>query len=180
MSDFSWILQGRCYKLGHDIAHGGGVIPAHFITARETDPAVLIPHLFEQTDPGFSSRCQPGDIIVTGRNFGMGQKATGYIAMQALGLGLLCETMSVQAHRAAIAEGLRVLPKCPDILEMCETGDQLEVDFGSGRFVNKTRGLEHAFSPSPEALRDLVSHGGTAGWLANWWQTSGKYSEPKT
>ncbi len=180
MPKFSWILQGRCYKLGHDVAHGGGVIPAHFITARETDPAVLVPHLFEQTDPGFSTRCQAGDIIVTGRNFGMGQKATGYIAMQALGLGLLCETMSVQAYRAAIAEGLRVLPKCPDILDMCETGDALEVDFSSGHFVNKTRGLEHVFSPSPEALRDLVSHGGTAGWLANWWQTTGKNAHPNT
>ena len=179
MPKFSWILQGRCYKLGHDVAHGGGVIPARFITARETDPAVLVPHLFEQTDPGFSTRCQAGDIIVTGRNFGMGQKGTGYIAMQALGLGLLCESMSVQAHRAAIAEGLRVLPKCPSILELCETGDMLEVDFGSGRFVNKTRDLERALSPSPEALRDLVSHGGTAGCLANWRQTSGKYAQPE-
>lgn len=180
MPEFSWVLRGRCYKLGHDVPHAGGVIPAHFITARETDPAVLIPHLFEQTDPGFNTRCQPGDLVVTGRNFGMGQKATGYIAMQALGLGLLCESMSVQAHRAAITEGLRVLPECPGILEMCETGDELEVDFGSGRFVNKTRGREHPFNPTLEALRDLVSHGGNVGWLANWWKTSGKYAQQIT
>jgi 3-isopropylmalate/(R)-2-methylmalate dehydratase small subunit len=132
---------------------------------------VLIPHLFEQTDPGFSTRCQAGDIIVTGRNFGMGQKATGYIAMQALGLGLLCETMSHQAHRAAVGEGLRVLPQCPDLLTLCDNGDQLEVNFGTGLFVNRSRGVTHTFSPCPEALRDLVKQGGTAGWLSHWRQS---------
>ncbi len=172
MSEFSWVLRGRCYKLGHNVPHPGGVIPGHFITARETDPAVLIPHLFEQTDPGFSKRCRPGDLVVTGRNFGMGQKATGYIAMQALGLGLLCESMSVQAYRAAISEGLRTLPRCPGILDLCETGDELEMDFHSGRFSNITRGLSHDFEPTPAALRDLIAQGGTAGWLANWARTS--------
>lgn len=172
MPDFTWVLRGRCYQLGHDVPHAGGVIPARFITARETDPAVLIPHLFEQTDPGFSTRCQPGDLVITGRNFGMGQKATGYIAMQALGLGLLCESMSVQAYRAAISEGLRVLPRCPGILDLCQTGDQLEVDFLSGRFSNTTRGLEHHFEPTPPALRELIAQGGTAGWLAHWARSS--------
>jgi 3-isopropylmalate/(R)-2-methylmalate dehydratase small subunit len=168
MSEFSWVLRGRCYKLGHDVPHPGGVIPARFITARETDPAVLIPHLFEETDPGFHTRSQPGDIIVTGRNFGMGQKGAGYIAMQGLGLGLLCESMSVQAYRAAVCEGLRVLPRCPGVLELCESGDELEVDFSAGRFANLARGSAASFEPIPEALRDLVVHGGNAGWLAHW------------
>jgi 3-isopropylmalate/(R)-2-methylmalate dehydratase small subunit len=180
MSDFAWTLSGRCYKLGHDVPHPGGVIPAHFITARETDPQVLIPHLFEQTDPGFHTRARPGDIIVTGRNFGMGQKGAGYIAMQALGLGLLCESMSVQAYRAAICEGLRVLPRCPGILEMCEAGDRLEVDFSTGRVVNLDRGSEATYTPVPAELRDLVAHGGNAGWLAHWQQTSGQQAQQNT
>jgi 3-isopropylmalate/(R)-2-methylmalate dehydratase small subunit len=168
MSEFSWVLKGRCYKLGHDVPHPGGVIPAHFITARETDPAVLVPHLFEETDPGFHTRSRPGDIIVTGRNFGMGQKGAGYIAMQALGLGLLCESMSMQAYRAAIAEGLRVLPRCPGVLELCEQGDALEVDFLSGRMRNHTRDREDSFEPVPAALQELIEQGGNAGWLAHW------------
>jgi len=59
------------------------------IVARQFDPAELAPHLFEESDPGFHERCRPGDIIVTGRNFGMGPKMNGYIAMRALGLGLV-------------------------------------------------------------------------------------------
>jgi 3-isopropylmalate/(R)-2-methylmalate dehydratase small subunit len=165
---FTWQLRGRCYKLGHNVPHADGVIPARFITARETDPTVLVPHLFEETDPGFSTRCQPGDIIVTGKNFGMGPKGCGYIAMQALGLGLLCESMSAQAHREAVGVGLRVLSPCHDLLQLCESGDDLEVDFRSGRFHNHTRHIERIFSPIPQALQDIVRLGGNFGWLANW------------
>ena len=74
MTEFNWRLKGRCYKLGHDVPHAGGVIPNRLIVAREMDPQKLIPHLFEETDPGFNTRAQPGDIIVTGRNFGMGDR----------------------------------------------------------------------------------------------------------
>jgi 3-isopropylmalate/(R)-2-methylmalate dehydratase small subunit len=173
MSEFQWTLRGRCYKLGHDVPHPVGVIPARFITAREMDPRVLVPHLFADTDPGFPERCHPGDIIVTGRNFGLGPKGNGYVAMHALGLGLVCESMSVQAYRAAVSTGLRVLTGCPDATMLCETGDELEVDFRTGRFVNHTRGLGQDFPAVPEAIHDLVELGGNAGWLANWWRTQG-------
>jgi 3-isopropylmalate/(R)-2-methylmalate dehydratase small subunit len=170
MPEFQWALRGRCYKLGDDVPHPGGVIPASFITAREMDPAVLVPHLFEETDPGFSSRSRPGDIIVTGRNFGMGVKGNGYVAMQALGLGLLCESMSVQAYRAAISTGLRVLTNCDGLTSLCESGDDLEIDFLTGRFSNHTRGAQRVFTPVPDELRDLMARGGNAGWLKHWWQ----------
>ena len=91
MSEFQWRLRGRCYKLGHDVPHAGGVIPNAMIGGRFFDPKDLVPRLFEETDPGFHTRARPGDIIVAGRNFGMGPKMNGYIAMQALGLGLVCE-----------------------------------------------------------------------------------------
>ena len=174
---FEWRLRGRCYKLGHNVPHPDGVIPARFVTARETDPAVLVPHLFEETDPGFSTRSRPGDIIVTGKNFGMGPKGCGYIAMQALGLGLLCESMSAQAHREAVGVGLRVLSPCDDLLSLCETDDDLEVDFRSGRFYNHTQQIERFFPPLPEALLDIVRLGGNFGWLADW-QTSQQQVQP--
>jgi len=44
------------------------------IAGRHFDAKDIVPHLFEETDPGFHERCKPGDIIVAGRNFGMGPK----------------------------------------------------------------------------------------------------------
>ncbi|OWT57629.1 3-isopropylmalate dehydratase small subunit [Candidimonas nitroreducens] len=177
MSEFIWSLRGRCYKLGDNIPHPGGVIPASLVTARETDPKVLIPRLFEETDPGFSTRCKPGDLIVTGRNFGMGSKAPGYIAMQALGLGLLCESMSVQAYREAISTGLRVLSPCDGISLLCENGDDIEANFQTGVFINHTRGIEHSFPPVREGLQDLLAKGGTIAWLEHWWRTTGSMAK---
>ena len=169
MPDYQWVLRGRCYKLGDDVPHPNGVIPARFITDREMNPAVLTPHLFAETDPGFVERCKPGDIIVTGRNFGMGPKGNGYVAMHALGLGLVCASMSVQAYRAAISTGLRVLNHCGNITDDCQTGDDLEVDFLAGTFVNHSQGITRALPPVPQALHELLACGGNEGWLAHWW-----------
>jgi 3-isopropylmalate/(R)-2-methylmalate dehydratase small subunit len=169
MTGFPWVLQGRCYRLGHNVPHAGGVIPDRLVTSREFDPRKLVPHLFEETDPGFHERARPGDIIVTGRKFGMGPKMNGYIAMQAMGLGLVCESMPYLAYRAAIGCGVRVLTDCAGILDLCETGNELEVDFQSGRFENRTRGLQKRFPPLPEALQEIVEVGGNVGWLKEWW-----------
>jgi 3-isopropylmalate/(R)-2-methylmalate dehydratase small subunit len=174
MHDFQWVLRGRCYKLGDDVPHADGVIPARFITERETDPEVLKPHLFSLTDPGFAERSRPGDIVVAGRNFGVGQKSTGYIAMQALGLGLLCESMPAQGYRGAINAGLRVLAPCAGIAAWCGHGDDLEVDFLGGRVINHSRQTRMQVPALPDALRELVACGGNDAWLAHWAAQSGR------
>ena len=30
-TEFQWLLKGRCYKLGHDVPHAGGVVPNRII-----------------------------------------------------------------------------------------------------------------------------------------------------
>jgi 3-isopropylmalate/(R)-2-methylmalate dehydratase small subunit len=169
-AEFRWVLRGRCTRLGHDVPHMGGVVPPRIVSDMRYDPKDIVPFLFADTDPGFHERCRPGDVIVTGRNFGMGPKMQGYIAMQALGLGLVCESMPFLAYREAIGLGLPVLSGCAGVLEACATGDDLEVDFRAGRFVNHTRGMELAVPPIPEGLREIVELGGTNNWLRRWWQ----------
>ena len=172
-ASFSWTRRGRCYRLGHDVPHMGGVVPMRIVSEMRFDPKDIVPHLFEESDPGFHQRCRPGDVIVTGRNFGMGPKMQGYIAMQALGLGLVCESMPFLAYREAIGLGLPVLTDCPGVSEACATGEEIEVDFLSGRFFNHARGVELALSPVPAGLRDIVALGGTGNWLKRWWAQTG-------
>jgi 3-isopropylmalate/(R)-2-methylmalate dehydratase small subunit len=170
-SKFQWRLKGRCYRLGHDVPHAGGVIPNWLITGRHFDANDLVPHLFSETDPGFHERCRAGDIIVAGRNFGMGPKMNGYIAMQALGLGLVCESMPFLAYRAAIGCGLPVMTDCANASDICASGDELEVDFRNGWFINHTRNIRREYPPLPESLQDIVALGGNRGWLKQWWAT---------
>ena len=166
---FEWTLRGRAYKVGHDMPHADAVIPGWLIAGRHLDPRELIPHLFADVDPGFHERARAGDIIIAGRNFGMGPKANGYIAMQALGLGLLCVSMPHLAYRAAIGVGLRTLTDCVDVWDVAETGEDLEVDFANGLFTNHTRGLVREYPAVPEELQDVVALGGNTGWLKHWW-----------
>ena len=166
---FSWVLRGRCWRLGHDVPHMGGVVPMRIVSEMRHDPQDIVPHLFEETDPGFHQRCRPGDIVVAGRNFGMGPKMQGYIAMQALGLGLVCESMSFLAYREAIGLGLPVLTDCSDATQWCQTGDELEVDFRAGSFHNLSRGTRHQGPAVPDALHEVLSCGGTTAWLRQWW-----------
>ena len=174
MIDFQWLLRGHCYRLGHNVPHAGTVIPVRFIADRILDPNELIPNLFHEIDPGFYKRAKSGDVIVTGRNFGMGPKMNGYVAMQAIGLGLVCESMPFLAYRAAIGCGLRVMTDCTDVTKGVETGDDLEVNFATGDFVNHSRNMRRQFSSIPETLREIVALGGNAGWLKHWWDTSRK------
>ena len=172
MTGFQWRISGRCHKFGHDIPHPGPVIPKWLVAGRYMDPKDLVPHLFEELRPGFPEIAKPGDIIVAGRNFGMGPKMNGYIAMQALGLGLLTESMPFLAYRSALGVGLRVLDRCPGILDLVEDGDEVEVDFSTGAFANKSRNITRSFDPIPDALRELVEVGGTSGFLRRWWETN--------
>ena len=94
----------------------------------------------------------------------------GYIAMHALGLGLVCESMPFLAYRSAIGCGVRVLTDCFNATELCDTGDEPEVDFENGLSVNHTRGITREYPPLPAALREIVEVGGNTGWLKRWWQ----------
>jgi len=174
MNVFQWRLSGRCHKFGHNIPHLNDVIPEWMINGRYFNPEDLIPHLFEAIAPGFHERARPGDIIVTGRNFGMGPKMNGYIAMEALGLGLVCESMPFLAYRAALGCGLKTLNDCPGVTDMAEDGDLLEVDFAAGTFINRTQETKIRFAPVPKRLCNLLERGGTKGWLRYWWETEGR------
>jgi len=68
---------------------------------------------------------------------------------------------------------LRVLTHCTGITTLCDTGDDIECNFFTGRFINHTRKQTHDFPPVPEELRELIAEGGNKGWLAHWWQTVG-------
>lgn len=168
--DFKWQLRGRCHKFGHNVPHLDGVVPEWLVNGRYFDPKDIIPELFEMIRPGFHKEAKAGDIIVTGKNFGMGPKMNGYIGMQALGMGLLCESMPFLAYRAALGCGLQVLDQCHDITSHVEEGDDIEINFKTGEFVNHTQNFKETYQPIPESLQEMIVLGGTQGWLKQWWE----------
>ncbi|GAA4340130.1 3-isopropylmalate dehydratase small subunit [Pigmentiphaga soli] len=174
-----WRVRGKAHVIGHDVPHDGGIMPKQVVQARIVDPAQLIPHLFEDYRSGFMQDVKPGDIIVSGRNFGCGKPHTnGYIAMKALGLHLLCESVSSIVRRALMNLGQPCLQPCPGISEAIAQGDDVEVDYETGTVMNLTSGTRLQYSAMDDYTRQLIEQGGQKGLLLHWLQTHPELAEP--
>ena len=87
----------------------------------------------------FAQKAQPGDIVLAGVNFGAGSSRQQAVdCFRALGTGaIVAESYGAIYKRNAINSGfpIVVLPGLDQIYSVFTTGDQLEIDFGTGRLV---------------------------------------------
>ncbi|WP_420225563.1 hypothetical protein [Pigmentiphaga litoralis] len=138
---------------------------------RVDDPAILIPELFRQIDPGFQDRVQPGDIIVAGRNFCCGKPhLQGFIAMASLGLSVVCTSMPYKAMRGAVSKGVPVMTGSDIQPSAFRTGDEVQVDYTAGTVRNVSQTVSLTGQPLSTTLVDIVAAGGTRGQLKAWLQ----------
>ena len=86
----------------------------------------------------FSGKAAPGDLIVTGRNFGCGSSRQHAVdCFRALGIGaVIARSFGAIYERNAINSGLPIMTADLDRLDLHD-GDELEVDFTTGR-IRKT------------------------------------------
>jgi 3-isopropylmalate/(R)-2-methylmalate dehydratase small subunit len=174
-----WKTRGRCHVLGDNVPHDGGVMRFDLVTARVQDPTQLIPHLFDEVDPSLKSKLNPGDFIVAGQNFFCGKAHNqGMIAMKALGLRVLCESMPFRSFRAAIGVALPCLINCQGITQFVSDGDEIEADFETGIVKNlTTNGSENYPALAPE-IKAIIEEGGMRGMLAAWLRDHPELAEP--
>jgi 3-isopropylmalate/(R)-2-methylmalate dehydratase small subunit len=116
--------------------------------------------VFQANRPGWVDRVQPGDIIVGGRNFGMGSSRPGARSLKNLGLGcLLADSINGLFFRNCINFAFPAM-SCAGVSEAFDEGDVAEVDFTSGIVRNATtRATLHA-SVLPPKLLSLLEAGG--------------------
>jgi 3-isopropylmalate/(R)-2-methylmalate dehydratase small subunit len=103
---------------------------------------------------------KPCDILIAGRNFGVGSaRNIGDVFMQ-LGISvIIAESFNGLGLRNCVNIGLPSLP-CKGILEAFEEGDVAEVDWIGGEVRNTTRGASLTGQPIPKALQDIIVAGG--------------------
>jgi 3-isopropylmalate/(R)-2-methylmalate dehydratase small subunit len=130
----NFTYKGRCWKFGDDIGVDGDLMPLEFAIQRET----RIEERFAQGNPHIQ----------------------GLLGIAGLKMGLVVESIPRGSLRNAVNAGLPILPACPDVTKHCETGDELEVDFATGRFTNLTQGKTLQFEPLEAQLRDIIALGG--------------------
>ena len=153
--------RGRCWKFGDNVGVDGDMMPLDFALQRETRLEVLAPHAMTGLDPDFPKKVKAGDIVVAGKRFAQGNPhIQGLLGLVAHQVGLVCESTPRGSLRNAVNAGLPLLPSCPGISSIVQTGDELEVDFESGDLRNVTRDWIRVFEPLPRALLDIIVRGG--------------------
>jgi 3-isopropylmalate dehydratase small subunit len=126
---------------------------------------VMARHCMEAVDPGFAAAARPGDIIVAGRNFGVGSaREQAPMALQHLGVGaILAESFGRIFYRNALSFGIPAL-FFPAVAEI-SAGDELRVDPVGGLVENLTRGNQYRVAGLPPHLMEMVAAGGMMPWL---------------
>ena len=163
-----WKWTGRVHLFGSELAHDNEMIDFRLVLERQTDPAIILTSLFPNIDPGFAERVRQGDLIVAGKAFGTGKAhTTAYIAMAALGMGVLCETSFEKVMLGAANLGLPIAPGCIGLSSSLLQGEEVEVDFEQG-LVRSEDHTEYRFPALRPDLQRLIEAGGRAGLLSQW------------
>ncbi len=152
------ILEGKAWRYGPNV-DTDVIIPARYLTSY--DPEELGKHCLEDLDPEFSSRVQPGDMVVAEENFGSGSSRE-HAPLALKGCGVSCVIASSFArifYRNAINVGLPIL-ECPEAVADIETGHRLRVDLVKGTIENLSTGKVFQATPFPESVREIIASGG--------------------
>jgi len=157
-------LEGKTWKFGNDV-DTDVIIPARYLNT--SSPEELAKHCMEDADPSFSSKVQPGDIIVAGKNFGCGSsREHAPIAIKASGVAcVIAHSFARIFYRNSINIGLPIF-ECPEAAERIEAGHQVSIDTEKGQIKNLTTGEIFQAQPFPPFMQELIEAGGLMNYVA--------------
>src|SRR5258705_10293274 len=123
-------------------------------------PEEQVKFVFSANRPGWVDRVQPGDILIGGRNFGMGSSRPAASSLRMLKLGcLVAESMNGLFFRNSVNFGFPAL-ECRGIEAAFEEGDIAEVSFDDYTVRTQRSGAALTAEPLPETLKRLMQAGG--------------------
>jgi len=147
------IIKGRVFKYGDDI-NTDVIFPGKY-TYSITDPEEMAKHALEDLDPDFVNRVKEGDIIVAGKNFGMGSsREQAVVALVYAGIkAVIAKSFARIYYRNAINNGLLAI-ESPEAAQFISDGDTVEIDLEKN--LIKVRNKSFPFQAfSPEVLKIL-------------------------
>jgi 3-isopropylmalate/(R)-2-methylmalate dehydratase small subunit len=154
-------VRGRAWVFG-DAINTDVMAPGLYFKAPFEE---LARHCLEAVNPAFAANVRPGDIVVAGRNFGVGSaREQAAMALRHLGVGaVLAVSFGRIFYRNAVNFGLPALvfPAAADIRE----AEELQVDVVTGVILSPTTGRQWQVNGLPEHLMAMVSAGGLMPWL---------------
>jgi 3-isopropylmalate/(R)-2-methylmalate dehydratase small subunit len=146
----------RIWKFGDNI-NTDLILPnvAFYLTPEEQ-----LKYIFRANRPGWVDLVKPGDILIGGKNFGMGSSRPAARNLKNLGLAcLVAESINGLFYRNCVNFAFPAM-ECSGIEKLFEEGDTAEVDFESGTVKNVTKRTAITGKTIPPQLLKIVAAGG--------------------
>ena len=152
------LAEGRVFKYGDNV-DTDVIIPARYLNTASAQE--LAKHCMEDLDRDFINKVQKGDIMVAEDNFGCGSsREHAPLAIKTSGVSLVIANSFARIfYRNAINIGLPIL-ECPEAAKEIKAGDEVEVDFDTGKITDITSGKTFTAEPFPEFIKDIIDKGG--------------------
>ncbi|MDK2983091.1 MAG: 3-isopropylmalate/(R)-2-methylmalate dehydratase small subunit [Thermococcaceae archaeon] len=149
----------RVWKFGNNISTDE-ITPGRYNLTK--DPQELAKIAFIEVRPEFSQNVKPGDLIVAGRNFGIGSsRESAALALKASGIsGIIAKSFGRIFYRNCINLGI---PLLIGDTEWLNDGDEIEVDWRSG--IVRKDDESRRFEPLDDFLFAIVMEGGIINYV---------------
>ena len=149
-------FTARVWKFGDNI-NTDLILPnvAFYLTPQEQ-----IKYIFRANRPGWVDQVQTGDILIGGRNFGMGSSRPAARNLKNLGLScLVAHSINGLFYRNAVNFAFPAM-ECNDVEALFDEGDVAEIDFENGSVKNLRSGNALEARTIPRELLKIVEAGG--------------------
>jgi len=153
--------SGKVWVFGDNI-NTDLMLPGPLLRATEAEQRDAV---FAGNRPGWTKLVKPGDILVGGRNFGIGSGRPAARSLRNLALGcLLAESINGLFFRNAVNFGLLAL-ECPGVHSAFEEGQTAEVSVTAWTVRNLETERSLSLKPIPDQLLALMLQGGVFPYL---------------
>lgn len=149
-------MSGRAFIFGDDI-DTDVLAPGRYMKGSVEE---LARHCMEAIAPDFAGSVQPGDVVVAGRNFGMGSsREQAAQALKILGVSaVVAKSFGGIFLRNALNLGLPVMVCAAT--DRIRQDDRVTVDLINGRVINGTLEETLPGEPLPAFLLEMLADGG--------------------
>ena len=155
-------VTGRVWVFG-DGLNTDAMYPAF---AMKMDIPEAAKHVFYEVRPGWTDQVAPGDIVIAGRNFGLGSSRPVASLFRHLGVAaLVAEEFNSVFLRNAVNAGLPALTAL-GVTGLFHDGDTGRFDIATGAYRNETTGESGQAKPLPPLVLEILESGGVLPRLA--------------
>jgi len=155
-------FTGNVWKYGDDI-NTDVIFPGKY-TYQKMEPEEMAKHALEDLDPEFVNKVKDGDILVAGKNFGMGSsREQAAVAVKYAGIRvIIAKSFSRIYFRNAINAGMPAI-KSAEAVDAIRQGDEVTIDMENGEIV--TPNGTFSFPPYPKTVMDILEKNGLINYI---------------